>query len=97
MFNKLHYYLRYILTAAHCFVGWDESPSTYEVIVGAYHKNQARENQATYYLESVSFDKNEKIYIFLFKNQDNNQQNFRSLVTTLTECLADRSFTIFAC
>jgi len=45
---------RYILTAAHCFVGWDESPSTYEVIVGAYHKNQARENQATYYLESIT-------------------------------------------
>ena len=70
--TKFNNFPRYILTAAHCFVGWDESPSTYEVIVGAYHKNQARENQATYYLESVSFNKNKIIY-FLFENQDNNQ------------------------
>ena len=45
---------RFILTAAHCFVGWDESPTTYEVVVGAYNKVEKSEKQKTYLLEDVS-------------------------------------------
>lgn len=45
---------RYILTAAHCFVGWDESPSTYEVVVGAYNKVDKSTHQETYYLDKIT-------------------------------------------
>lgn len=45
---------RYVLTAAHCFVGWDESPSTYEVVVGAYNKVDKSTHQETYHLESIT-------------------------------------------
>ena len=52
---------RFILTAAHCFVGWDESPTTYEVVVGAYNKVEKSEKQKTYLLEDVSIRKNRVI------------------------------------
>jgi hypothetical protein len=45
---------RYVLTAAHCFVGWDESPATYEVVVGAYNKVDKSTHQETYFLESIT-------------------------------------------
>lgn len=45
---------RYILTAAHCFVGWDESASTYEIVAGAYNKVEKASHQKTYYLESIT-------------------------------------------
>jgi secreted trypsin-like serine protease len=46
---------RYIVTAAHCFVGWDESPGTYEVVVGAYNKIEKQAKyEEKYHLESVS-------------------------------------------
>ena len=52
---------RFILTAAHCFVGWDESPTTYEVVVGAYNKVEKSEKQKTYLLEDVSIRINEPL------------------------------------
>ncbi|CAG5104022.1 Oidioi.mRNA.OKI2018_I69.chr1.g1054.t1.cds [Oikopleura dioica] len=52
---------RYILTAAHCFVGWDESPSTYEVLVGAHTKTSEEENQATYLLDEITCHKEYKV------------------------------------
>ena len=52
---------RFILTAAHCFVGWDESPSTYEVVVGAYNKVEKALHQKTYLLESITCHKNYKV------------------------------------
>jgi hypothetical protein len=45
---------RFVLTAAHCFVGWDESPSTYEVVAGAYNKVEKTDKQKTYFLESIT-------------------------------------------
>jgi hypothetical protein len=52
---------RYILTAAHCFVGWDESPTTYEVVVGAYNKVEKTSHQKTYLLESITCHENYKV------------------------------------
>lgn len=52
---------RYILTAAHCFVGWDESPTTYEVVVGAYNKVEKSSHQKTYLLESITCHENYKV------------------------------------
>lgn len=46
---------RYIVTAAHCFVGWDESPGTYEVVVGAYNKIEKQAKyEEKYHLESIT-------------------------------------------
>lgn len=52
---------RYILTAAHCFVGWDESPTTYEVVVGAYNKVEKSSHQRTYLLESITCHESYKV------------------------------------
>ena len=52
---------RFILTAAHCFVGWDESASTYEVLLGAHSKMTTEENQETYLLESIECHKEYKV------------------------------------
>lgn len=52
---------RFIVTAAHCFVGWDESPSTYEVVVGAYNKVEKSSHQKTYLLESITCHENYKV------------------------------------
>jgi len=52
---------RYVLTAAHCFVGWDESPSTYEVVVGAYNKVDKSTHQETYHLESITCHENYRV------------------------------------
>jgi len=52
---------RYILTAAHCFVGWDESPATYEVVVGAYNKVEKSSHQKTYLLESITCHESYKV------------------------------------
>lgn len=52
---------RFILTAAHCFVGWDESASTYEVLLGAHSKMTTEEGQETYLLESIECHKEYKV------------------------------------
>ena len=52
---------RFILTAAHCFVGWDESPTTYEVVVGAYNKVEKSSHQKTYLLESITCHESYKV------------------------------------
>lgn len=52
---------RFILTAAHCFVGWDESASTYEVLLGAHSKMTTEVNQETYLLESIECHKEYKV------------------------------------
>lgn len=52
---------RFILTAAHCFVGWDESPTTYEVVVGAYNKVEKSEKQKTYLLEDITCHESYKV------------------------------------
>ena len=52
---------RFILTAAHCFVGWDESPATYEVVVGAYNKVEKTSHQKTYLLESITCHESYKV------------------------------------
>ena len=52
---------RFILTAAHCFVGWDESPTTYEVVVGAYNKVEKSSHQKTYLLEDITCHESYKV------------------------------------
>ncbi|CBY41267.1 unnamed protein product [Oikopleura dioica] len=53
---------RFILTAAHCFVGWDENASNYEVLVGAQESStRTNDDKKAYSVKSIECHEEYKI------------------------------------